>query len=83
MRGYYYSYLEEAVKRGEFPMSSLALVMDRMLGFDHKKEQVYGTQMLNAGGEITVLPIRDPENVDKRRAEIGLGPLKDYISKFQ
>ena len=27
-------------------------------------------------------PLIDPDNVDKRRAEVGLGKLQDYISDF-
>ena len=33
-------------------------------------------------GEYFVSPLIDPENVDKRRAEVGLGPIADYISNW-
>ena len=29
-----------------------------------------------------VAPLVDPENVDKRRAEVGLGPLADYVGHW-
>ena len=31
---------------------------------------------------ISVSPLEDPDNVDKRRAEVGLGPLADYVSNW-
>jgi hypothetical protein len=30
-----------------------------------------------------VLPLEDPENVDKRRAEVGLQPIADYVIEWQ
>lgn len=33
-------------------------------------------------GEFYVSPIEDPQNVDKRRGKVGLGPLADYISNW-
>ena len=29
-----------------------------------------------------VLPLQDPDNVDKRRAEVGLGTISDYVAKW-
>ncbi|MFN8254817.1 MAG: DUF6624 domain-containing protein [Bacteroidales bacterium] len=45
------------------------------------KKQLYGTQLMknNKTGKYEVCPIKDEINVDKRRAEVGLGPLKDYL----
>ena len=42
---------------------------------------LYGTQYKidKDTDEIIILPIEDEENVDKRRFEIGLPPLKEYI----
>lgn len=32
--------------------------------------------------KFTYVPIKDEENVDKRRKEMGLIPLKDYLKMF-
>lgn len=37
--------------------------------------------MIPGKGEF-VLPLEDPDNVDKRRAEVGLGPLADYVKQW-
>ena len=43
--------------------------------------QIYGSQLWEdqKTGEYYVAPLIDPDNVDKRRAEVGLGKLSDYI----
>ena len=28
------------------------------------------------------MPLEDPDNVDKRRQQVGLGPIKDYVSEW-
>jgi hypothetical protein len=60
----------------------LALLEDRVaLRTGHK--QIYGSQITsNAAGENVVDALDDPENVDKRRAEVGLGPLADYVRRW-
>jgi hypothetical protein len=30
-----------------------------------------------------VRPLEDPDNVDKRRAEVGLEPMVDYVSRWE
>jgi hypothetical protein len=48
------------------------------------REQVYGTQMTGeVGGGPTPWPIEDSEHVDERRAAVGLGPLDEYVARFQ
>lgn len=75
--------MREAVKNGKAQGSNLALLEDRVaLGMG--KKQIYGSQI--GRDETTnlyyVSPLEDPDNVDKRRAEVGLGPLADYVSKW-
>jgi hypothetical protein len=43
------------------------------------KKQVYGTQCKLENGEAIPEPIEDEANVDKRRAEVGLQPLAEYL----
>ena len=57
-----------------------AMLEDRIRGFEGRG-QVYGTQFdWDAAGEMSPLPIENPEGVDQRRASIGLGPLEAAIT---
>lgn len=62
---------------GEVSGKDIAYLTDRTL-INSGQPQVYGTQ-LNEKFEPS--PMSDPDHVDKRRAEVGLGPLKEYIEK--
>ena len=46
------------------------------------KGQIYGSQIGRdqETGEYFVSPLIDPENVDKRRAEVGLGTISEYVA---
>lgn len=59
-----------------------ALLLDRVL-VKEGKPQVYGTQAKPfdqwKGHEPVLEPIEDEANVDKRRAEVGLFPLSEYL----
>jgi hypothetical protein len=68
--------LMEAAGDGEVSRQDVAYLTDRVL-VNEKKKQRYGTQM---GMNFEPQPIEDPENVDKRRAEIGLPPLAEYVN---
>lgn len=57
---------------------SYALLLDRVLVAEGKR-QVYGTQAKLKGKEFVPDPIEDEANVDKRRAEVGLPPLSEYL----
>jgi hypothetical protein len=79
----YLPLMREAVQLGKARASSLALLEDRVaLGKGEK--QIYGSQIGRDEdtGEYYVLPIVEPENVDQRRAEVGLGRLQDYVSRW-
>ena len=71
--------VRDAVKKGHLAASSLALLEDRV-ALRQGKKQIYGSQigMNQKTGKYYVLALEDPENVDKRRAEVGLGPLTEY-----
>jgi hypothetical protein len=47
-------------------------------------KQIYGSQIgtYPKTGEYYLLPLSDPDNVDKRRSEVGLGPLQEYLSRW-
>lgn len=79
----YLPMMRKAVKDGKANSRSLALLEDR-IGLGKGDLQVYGSQIGTdqETGEMYVLPLIDPENVNKRRAKVGLGPIEDYISHW-
>lgn len=79
----YLPMMRGAVKNNNAQPSSLALLEDRV-ALGTGKRQIYGSQIGRdrGTGEYYVLPIKDPENVDKRRAEVGLGTIQEYINNW-
>ena len=58
-----------------------AHLTDRVL-VNEEKEQKYGTQLIrNEQGKLTPAPIEGEVNVDKRRKEVGLSLLSDYVNE--
>lgn len=78
----YLPLMREAVKNNKANAHSLALLEDRVALLQGKK-QIYGSQVSwNMKTNIYfVAPLEDPDSVDKRRAEVGLGLLADYIKE--
>ena len=76
----YLPMMKEAVKKGDLLPRYLANVEDRV-ATDMGQLQVYGNQIKYYPETKTfdVWPIKDPANVDKRRATIGLGPLAEHL----
>lgn len=80
----YLPLMREAVKKGKAQGSSLALLEDRV-ALGQGKKQIYGSQI---GRDVEtqiyyISPMEDPDNVDKRRAEVGLGTLAEYVKNWQ
>ena len=75
--------IREAVKIGNANRSALALLEDRV-ALREGKRQIYGSQIGydNATNKSYVHPLDDPDNVDKRRAEVGLELLADYVKSW-
>jgi hypothetical protein len=78
----YLPLIKEAAAQKEARKSDLAMLEDRILTREGKK-QVYGTQLrLNQTTQrMEPYPIEDQENVDARRAAVGLGPLAEYLKR--
>lgn len=79
----YLPMMRKAVEEGNAQANSLALLEDRVaLGKGGK--QIYGSQIgrNQETGEYFVSPLIDPENVDNRRAKVGLGPISGYVSNW-
>lgn len=79
----YLPMMREAVQKGNANAGSLALLEDRV-ALRQGKKQIYGSQIGRDPdtGEYYVLPLEDPDNVDKRRAEVGLGTMQSYVSNW-
>src|SRR5262245_53317506 len=68
--------------KNEIPQTKLAYLTDRVLLAEGKKQK-YGTQFTSTDGTWKPRPIEDEATVDKRRAEVGLGPLAEYAKKIE
>ena len=79
----YLPMMREAVKEGNAKASNLALLEDRV-ALRQGKKQIYGSQLGTdpETGEYFVSPLIDPDNVDKRREEVGLGTMSSYLNYF-
>jgi hypothetical protein len=71
--------IEKAYKAGEVEGQHLALITDRQRVLVQKKKQLYGTQLEARDGKLVPLPIEDEANVDKRRKELGMTTLAEYV----
>jgi hypothetical protein len=74
--------LMKAAPKGEVESEDIAYLTDRVLVAD-KKKQLYGTQLQVKGGKFMPLPIENEANVDKRRAEMGMSTLEEYLDVAQ
>jgi len=79
----YLPMMREAIKKGNATAANLALLEDRV-ALRKGEKQIYGSQIGRdqETGEYYVLPLIDPDNVDKRRKEVGLGTIQEYISNW-
>jgi hypothetical protein len=69
--------LMKAMPPGEIEPRNVAYLTDRVLLAEGKK-QVYGTQFHEQDGKQVPRPLEDPDRVDERRKEVGLGPIAEY-----
>ena len=79
----YLPMMKEAVAKGNANPGSLALLIDR-IEIREGRKQIYGSQIGINPKDNThyVLPLIDPDNVDQRRTEVGLGPISDYVKNW-
>ena len=77
----YYNLLKDAVDNHQTAKYTIAYLTDR-INVNRGKCQVYGSQMGydDETGNYFIQPIKDIENVNKRRMEYQMRPLEDYIS---
>lgn len=75
--------MERAVKRGEASPKDCAYLIDRVR-LQRGKMQLYGTQFIqDSRGRLILQPLKDPEDVDERRREMGLEPLAEYEAQLR
>jgi tetratricopeptide (TPR) repeat protein len=84
----YFKQLLDATKNDEASKESVALLTDR-ISVRLKGMQIFGTQVYRRKDSITgkpgpylYFPIKDEADVDVKRKEMGLIPLKDYYALF-
>lgn len=73
----YFPLIEKAVKNGDLSKGQYALMKDRIL-MDEGKPQIFGSQIKNG----KLYDLEKPETVNKRRQEMGLEPIEDYLKRF-
>jgi hypothetical protein len=74
----YLPMMKEAVKNYKAKSFDLALLVDRV-EMNNGRPQVYGSQITMKDGKYEIYKIIDEVNVNKRRAEVGLDPLEEYV----
>ena len=80
----YLALFQEAANKGEARKSDAAMLEDRVLMRQGKK-QIYGTQLQSnaeSNGKFFLFPVEDELHVDQRRTSVGLPPLKEYLKNF-
>lgn len=79
----YFPLLKKASENGDLKKSQIALMQDRILMVDGKP-QIYGSQITKnqETKRWEIYDLENPEFVDKRRAQVGLGPLKEYVKNW-
>ena len=75
--------LRGAVEAGDAPARHLAYLTDRV-AMNEGRPQRFGTQVgAMQDGAAVPWPIEDPDDVDERRAAMGLPPLSEYLAQWQ
>jgi len=78
----YLPMMREAADAGEASWSSLALLIDRT-NLREGRKQVYGSQIhRDDDGSFYVKNLEEPEYVNQRRKEVGLGPIENYVKNW-
>ncbi len=79
----YLPMMRDAVTKGNANAGSLALLIDR-IEIREGRKQIYGSQIGTNPNNKTqyVLPLIDPDHVDERRKEVGLGLMSDYVKNW-
>ena len=76
----YFTMMREAVNNGNLSPVFFAKFEDR-ISLRQGKRQIYGTHVIRnkESDKFYVAPLDDPDNVDKRRATVGLPPIAESV----
>lgn len=79
----YLPIIQASVYKGESNAYDLAMLQDRIL-MRQEKKQIYGSQVVinKTTGAPEFYPIEDEKNVNERRAKVGLGTIEEYAKHF-
>jgi len=79
----YFPLLKEAALRREASPADAAMMEDRIL-MREGKNQIYGTQLVTdkRTGKLELWAVENEEEVDARRAAVGMPPLAEYLKGF-
>jgi len=79
----YLPVMKESVLNGESNGRHLAMLEDRIL-MRNDKPQTYGSQIVTdeETGRQKVYEVKDPEYINQRRKQVGLGPIQDYVKRW-
>lgn len=73
----------DAIAEGQANPLDAAYLSDRIAVFEGR-EQIFGTQFdWDESGMLSPAPIRNPAEVDERRASVGLPPLADVTAELR
>lgn len=78
----YLPFLEPLVGTGEIEDAQYALMYDRV-AVDEGRLQRYGSQFQCVGRESRLAALEDPDNVDARRATMGMISMADNARRFE
>jgi hypothetical protein len=67
-------------EQGLIDKALYATMLDRVR-LSQGKDQIYGTQFKCVSGQYETYQLAEPATVDQRRAEMGLGPLVEYLEQ--
>jgi hypothetical protein len=77
----YFPLLQAAVTTGSIRADHVAMLEDRIL-VSQKKRQKYGTQVVtDANGEPEVYPVENPAELATLRESVGMPPMAEYLRR--
>jgi len=77
----YLPLLKRAAEKGDLSKIHIAMMEDRIL-MHEGLPQLYGSQIENKPEGYALYTLQEPERVNKRRAEMGFGPIEDYAARW-
>ena len=77
----YLPIIRKAGETGELSFRLVAMMEDRYL-MGQNKPQIYGTQGSTRNGKQFIWPIKDPESINERRAQVGYTQTIEEYSKI-